>query len=216
MFSLEARFEGSLARQFLAAGSALREAADEAVLATTDDVLFRFRAEVASALTPRAANTLSRKLYPNSGQGLAGYIAERWAAPGGFVLAKFAAGGPIRSKTGGYVAHGLPTAQRFRRGRRLTLDDFEQATGLTTRLVPLGGDRFLVLAERARIDRKGIARRIAGVRRRRALGEDIPVFILKRETIIPRRINLRQVEAFGDRRLGSALIENFEKRRLLN
>ena len=104
------------------------------------------------------------------------------------------AGALIQSASGFYLAIPLAAAGRGRGGRRTTPADYEKRTGLKLRFVYRPGRPSLLVADDARLSKRGLARRKGGRRRKRdgilTGAQTVPVFVLVRQVKLKKRTDL--------------------------
>lgn len=212
--------ETHLAREMERMGSAIREGADEAVTETTASAKFRARLMVAAALTRRAGNTITDKYYPKQDKPIVGWLYSRWWRGKENVLAGFGYGATVRSRRATSLAiplkdsgtswwdSGNSLAGRMAQ-RRVTPSIFERATGLKLfRIRSRSGHILLAIHRR---DVTGLSKG-SGTGRRRVKSnragyrgsvesEIAPIFLLVKQSQVPKRFEFSTVQEFAEQRL---------------
>jgi hypothetical protein len=161
----------------------------------TDGLKTELRRQITGAgLGSRLANTWRGEVYPK-GQpsiGAAGYVWSK--APG--LVRLYAEGGIIRSKQGLFLAIPTPAAGRFGDGRRkITPGAWERIHGLRLRFVYRRGSPSLLVADNARLTKRGraaanIGRRQGAVFTRLSGRTTVPLFILVPQVTVRRRLDV--------------------------
>ncbi len=228
--NLTVKTEGaSLSRQMATLGSDIQDAANQAVERQTAETLGRMRGHIAQRLSTRAANALRSHKYVNTASALspvgsvAGYIHSGWwrkPRGGGEDIDMFAAferGDVVRPQRGQFLAIPLPQAYAVAgRGKKAPTPRLVEAA-LDTKLFVLkrsgkpallcargvatggGGKRAVIRAGQFR-NRKG------GISKRRTSGAVIPMFVLLRNTRLPRRLSFEPIRAEAEQRLAEKVI----------
>jgi Family of unknown function (DUF6441) len=142
----------------------------------------------------RLANTWRGEVYPKGQQsiGAAGYVWSK--APG--IVRLYAEGALIRSKQGLFLAIPTPAAGRFGDARRkITPGAWERIHGLRLRFVYRRGRPSLLVADNARLTKRG--RAVANIGRSRGAvftrlsgRTTIPLFILVPQVTVRRRLDV--------------------------
>ena len=161
----------------------------------TDGLKAELRAQITGAgLGSRLANTWRGEVYPK-GQpsiGAAGYVWSK--APG--IVRLYAEGTVIRSKHGLFLAIPTPAAGRFGDGRRkITPGAWERIHGLRLRFVYRRGRLSLLVADGARLTRRGRAApnvgRAKGAAFTRLAGRTtVPIFVLVPQVSVRKRLDV--------------------------
>ncbi|MCD6072267.1 MAG: hypothetical protein K0R61_2373 [Microvirga sp.] len=209
-----------------ALGAKVRDAANEAVVNTTEQAKRRSQEAVAAALTPRAGNLIGSDSYLNNEAGereVVGFTHSRWfRAPRGGktvgassrlkandVLALHASGGTILPANKGWLRLSF-MGRLLRRsdGAQLSYKDPDiDVIPITTK----SGKTALLV-----VDRRGGATAPRGMRGNkrppRARGKAIE--ILLKDVQIPQRIQMAPVVQYSERRLAENFIVSLAKRRL--
>ena len=146
----------------------MERAHGRAMWTMADSVKAAWRSEIAAAgLGTKLGNTVRAEAYPKRSGGSLNAAALVWTkAP--HILASHDEGTVIRSADGGWLAIPLPAAGRGRFGRKMTPAEYEQRTGQQLRFVYRRGRSALLVADDARLTKKGQARRKGGVAARTA------------------------------------------------
>jgi hypothetical protein len=163
--------------------------------AATDGLKAELRGQITGAgLGTRLANTWRGEVYPK-GQpsiGAAGYVWSK--APG--IVRLYAEGAVIRSKQGLFLAIPTPAAGRFGDNRqKITPGSWERIHGLRLRFVFRRGSPSLLVADNARLTKRGRAAanigRSKGVAFTRLSGRTtIPLFILVPQVTVRKRLGV--------------------------
>ena len=161
----------------------------------TDGLKTGLRRQITSAgLGSRLANTWRGEVYPK-GQpsvGAAGYV---WSKTPGLVR-MYAEGAVIRSKQGLFLAIPTPAAGRFGDGRqKITPGAWERIHGMRLRFVYRRGSPSLLVADNARLTKRGRAVANIGQRRgdpftRLSGRTTVPLFILVPQVTVRRRLDV--------------------------
>jgi len=193
---LNALLKAELAAAERAVTAGIREA--------TDGLKSELRRQVTGAgLGTRLANTWRSELYPK-GQpsiGAAGYVWSK--APG--IVRLYAEGGVIRSKQGLFLAIPTPAAGRFGDGRRkITPGAWERIHGVRLRFVYRRGSPSLLVADNARLTKRGraavnIGRRQGAAYSRLSGRTTVPLFILVPQVTVRKRLD---VDGAGEKWIG--------------
>lgn len=154
-----------------------------------------WRVQVVSAgLGQRLAKTIRSEVYPK-GQPSPNAAALIWSKAPKLIEAHDA--GPlIRSQDGFWLAIPLKAAGKGQRGGKITPGEWEAKTGLRLRFVYHGGRKALLVADDARTNKRGMALRKGGKRRKDGIlmgSQTIPVFLLLPQVKLPKRLNLMDV-----------------------
>lgn len=179
------------------------------VRAASDGLKTELRGQIKGAgFGTRLANTWRGEVYPK-GQtsiGAAGYIWSK--APG--IVRLYAEGGIIRSRHGLYLAILLPAAGRFGDNRRkITPGSWERIHGLRLRFVYRRGRPSLLVADNARLTKRGRATANIGRRKGSAFTRlsgrtTVPVFVLVPQMTLRKAPRRRRRGAEMDQRAGQA------------
>ncbi len=161
----------------------------------TDGLKTELRSQITGAgLGTRLANTWRGEVYPRSGQsiGAAGYVWSK--APG--LVRLYAEGGIIRSKQGLFLAIPTPAAGRFGDGRqKITPGAWERIHGMRLRFVYRRGSPSLLVADNARLTKRG--RAVANIGRTKGNAvtrlsgrTTVPLFLLVPQVTVRRRLDV--------------------------
>ncbi|HSE78931.1 MAG TPA: DUF6441 family protein [Alphaproteobacteria bacterium] len=190
-FKLRAAVRGDLKRLVVSELKAGEQAVTAAMREAADGLKGELRGQVEGAgLGRRLANTWRSQVFPRSGVSLraAGFVFSK--AP---TLARvFDEGATIRSRDGFFLAIPLPAAGH----PRITPAEFESNTGIPLRFVYRRGRPSLLVAEHARVDRRGQARanrtrRRDGTTFSRLTGRAaVPVFVLLPQVTLRKRLDI--------------------------
>lgn len=190
---------GSLRQIMDAEMRAGRAAALAGVTAATQGLKAELRDGIARAgLGRRLGNTWRSRMYPNNDRPInpGGYI---WStAP--MIIEVFAKGAKITPTSGKYLAVPLPAAgKRGPGGKRITPEAWERANGQKLRFVQRRGRPSLLVADNARLNKRGTAagRKGKGMTKR---GMTIPIFVLMPQVTIKKRLDIESaVDKWGGR-----------------
>lgn len=226
--NLEVKVDGgALQRHFEQMGSLVLAAGNAAVVAQTVETRDAMRAQVAVRLSGRAANALTSQTYANSGRIAGGLVYSRWwrrARATGEEIDMFAAferGDVVRAVRGQFLAIPLPAAYavvgipRGTRGRKRPPSPVDVEAALDTDLFVLkrGGRPSLLCAKDVKVTNRahgsirGKRYRNAkgGFSQRRTPGVVVPMFVLLKNSRLPRRLDFEPVVG----RLDEKLAEKF-------
>ena len=192
---LQAAIQGDLNALLQAELGAAERAVTAGVRAATDGLKTELRGQITGAgLGARLANTWRGEIYPKSGQsiGAAGYVWSK--APG--IVRLYAEGAVIRSKQGLFLAIPTPAAGRFGDGRRkITPGDWERIHGMRLRFVYRRGSPSLLVADNARLTKRG--RAVANIGRSKGNAftrlsgrTTVPLFILVPQVRVRKRLDV--------------------------
>jgi hypothetical protein len=180
---LQAAIQGDLNALLKAELGAAEHAVTTGIREATNGLKTELRGQITGAgLGSRLANTWRGEVYPK-GQpsvGAAGYVWSK--APG--IVRLYADGAVIRSKQGLFLAIPTPAAGRFGDGRRkITPGAWERIHGRHLRFVYRRGRPSLLVADNARLTKRGraaanIGRRQGAAFTRLSGRTTVPVFIL--------------------------------------
>lgn len=190
-----AALEGRLTDLMAAEVAAAEKAVGAGVGEGAEGLKTELRRQITSAgLGTRLANTWRSKLFPPSGRsiGAAGFVWSK--APG--IVGVYEDGAVIRSKRGLFLAIPLPAAGKYGDGRKkITPGGFERRTGIRLRFVYRRNAPSLLVADNARLDRRGLAR--ANIGRRKGVvytklsgRSTVPVFLLVPQVRVRKRLDV--------------------------
>jgi hypothetical protein len=208
---LAERLSGTEADTARAVTSAMRE--------VTDGLKDDLRADVVDAgLDQRLANTWRGKTFPQGGVSLDAAAFVWSKAPK--IVDAFDRGVTIRSKNGFWLA--IPTAAAGATGltttgarARITPGGFERRTGMRLRFVYRRGQPSLLVADNARLSKKGFARPNVGRTRggepftRLAGRTTIVVFILVPQVTLRKRLDVEPIAQRWANRVGPILAQHW-------
>jgi len=139
-----------------------------------------------AGLGRRLANSIRNQTFPRAGESLNAAALVWSKAPA--IVDAHDSGPLIRSKDGFYLAIPTEAAGRGLRGRRITPGEWERRRGLRLRFVYRRRGPSLLVADRARINKRGQA-----VASRSKTGRNqvtAPIFLLVPQVKLPRRLDL--------------------------
>jgi hypothetical protein len=192
---LQAAIQGDLNSLLTAELRNAERAVTAGIREATNGLKTELRRQISGAgLGNRLANTWRGEVYPKTGQSIAaaGYVWSK--APG--LVRLYAQGGIIRSKQGLFLAIPTPAAGRFGDGRqKITPGSWERIHGLRLRFVYRRGSPSLLVADNARLTKRGraaanIGRRQAAAFTRLAGRTTVPLFILVPQVTVRRRLDV--------------------------
>ena len=140
----------------------------------------------AAGLGRRLANSIRNQTFPRAGESLDAAALVWSKAP--VIVGAHDTGPLIRSKDGFYLAIPTEAAGRGLRGRRITPGEWERRRGLRLRFVYRRTGPSLLVADRARINKRGQA-----VASRSKTGRNqvsAPIFLLVPQVKLPKRLDL--------------------------
>lgn len=188
-FRTEEDLQAALHREFLAGEKAVSLAMDRAGRAVKRD----WRGQITGAgLGRRLANTIRARRYPEGAVSMdaAAFIWSK--APE--IVGAHDRGALIRSKDGFWLAIPLPAAGKGPGGKRMTPGEWERRRGVRLRFVYRRGRPSLLVADSARLSKRGIALRKRGRRRKKdgiLTGEQtVPIFLLVPQVKLSKRLDL--------------------------
>lgn len=156
------------------------------------DIKAEWRGQITGAgLGRRLSNTVRSASYPKNTDSMNAAAMVWTNAPR--IISAHNDGATVRSPEGFWLAIPLPAAGRLARSKRMTPLVFEQRTGLRLRFVYLGGRRAFLVADDARLSKRGLARRKGGRRRKDGIltgAQTVPVFLLVPQVRLRKRLNL--------------------------
>ena len=192
---LQAAIQGNLNDLLKAELAAAERAVSAGVREATDGLKTELRRQVTGAgLGTRLANTWRGEVYPK-GQpsiGAAGFVWSK--APG--LVRMYAEGAVIRSKRGLFLAIPTPAAGRYGDARqKITPGAWERIHGLRLRFIYRRGGPSLLVADNARLTKRGRATANIGRRRgdpfTRLTGRTtVPLFILVPQVAVRKRLDV--------------------------
>lgn len=172
-----------------------------------------WRDQIKSAgLGRRLGNTIRSAAYP-IGQNSFNAAAFVWSnAPN--IVAAMDQGALIRSRNGVALAVPLPEAGHSRRGGRLTPEEWERQRGLKLRFVPRGKGKLpLLVADDARLNKKGLARKKGGRRRKKdgilSGAQTVPIFVLVPQVRLRKVLDLQRATRQVHNSLPGLIVSNW-------
>jgi hypothetical protein len=163
------------------------KAVTAAMRETGTDLKSDWRGQITGAgLGQRLGNSIRSQNFPRSGESLDAAALVWSKAP--VIVGAHDTGPLIRSKDGFWLAIPLPAAGRGLRGRRITPSEWERRRGLRLRFVYRRRGPSLLVADRARINKRGQA-----VASRSKTGRNqvtAPIFLLVPQVKLPKRLTL--------------------------
>ena len=169
--------------------AAAEKATSKAMQIAGGDLKSAWRQQVVSAgLGTRLGNTVRNLNFPKGQTSLRAASLVYTKAPR--ILSAFERGATIRSKSGFYLAIPTEAAGRAAGGRRFSPAEWERRRGIKLRFVyrPRGGS--LLVAEKARLNTKGIAALSRSKTGRNQV--TVPIFILVPQVRLNKRLRLME------------------------
>ncbi|HHH46136.1 MAG TPA: hypothetical protein ENK53_03890 [Thiotrichales bacterium] len=207
-FRTEEDLQAALHREFLAGEKAVSLAMDQ----TGRTLKSIWRGQIRSAgLGRRLANTIRNKRYPEKTFSM-NAAALVWSnAPE--IVGAHEHGTLIRARNRFLLAVPLPAAGKGPRGKRITPREWERLRGIRLRFVYRRGRPSLLVAETARLNKRGWGVRKGGRRRKKdgiLTGEQtVPIFVLVPQVKLSKRLDLaRSAEAVA-RTVPNAIVNNW-------
>ena len=188
-FRTEERLQAELHDEYLAGEKAVSRAMDIA----GRRVKSAWRRQIKGAgLGNRLSNTIRAKRYP-VGTTSMNATALIWSkAPE--IIGAHDRGALIRSSEGFWLTIPLPAAGKAARGKKMTPGEWERRNGARLRFVYRRGRPSLLVADTARVGKRGVALKKRGRRRKRdgiLSGEQtVPIFILVPQVKLRKRLDL--------------------------
>lgn len=215
-FSLKA---DDLTRGLTAAEGDVARSVTAAMRRAAEGMKGDLRADVLDAgLGQRLANTWRGKTFPESGASIEAAAFVWSKAPN--IVDAFDRGVTIRSSRGFWLA--IPTAAAGKTGltptgarKRITPGGWERRTGMRLRFVYRRGAPSLLVADNARLTKRGLARANTGRSRsgatytRLAGRSTVVVFILVPQVTLRKRLDIDGVAQRWAARVGSLLVQNW-------
>ena len=192
---LQAAVQGDLNALLQAELRGAERAVTAGVRLATDGLKDELRRQITGAgLGTRLANTWRGEVYPNDGPSIraAGYVWSK--APK--LVRLYAEGAVIRSKQGLYLAIPTPAAGKYGDGRRkITPHTWEQIHGLRLRFVYRRHAPSLLVADNARLEKRGRAAANIGRSKGNAFTRlsgrtTVPLFILVPQVSVRKRLDI--------------------------
>jgi hypothetical protein len=216
MIRLTAALDGNLKRIMELEMRAAARAVTAGVREATDGLKGELRRQITSAgLGTRLANTWRGEVYPR-GQpsiGAAGYIWSK--APG--ILRLYAEGAVIRSKHGLFLAIPTLAAGRFGDNRqKITPGAWERIHGMRLRFVYRRGGPSLLVADNARLTKRGraaanIGRRQGATYTRLSGRTTVPLFILVPQVTVRKRLDVNGAAQKWTRALPQLVLRHWQR-----
>ena len=146
-----------------------------------------WRGQITGAgLGVRLANSIRSEVFPKAGASLNAAAVVWSKAP--VIVGAHDAGSLIQSKTGLWLAIPTPAAGKALGGRRITPGSWERKTGLRLRFVYRRTGPSLLVADKARLNSRGLA---AVSRSRTGRGQvTAPIFLLVPQVKLTKRLDL--------------------------
>jgi len=192
---LQAAIQGDLNALLTAELRNAERAVTAGIRAATDGLKAELRGQITGAgLGTRMANTWRGEVYPKGQPSIAaaGYVWSK--APK--LVRLYAEGAIIRSKRGLFLAIPTPAAGRFGDGRqKITPGAWERIHGLRLRFVYRRGAASLLVADNARLTRRGRAAANIGRSKGNAFTRlsgrtTVPLFVLVPQVTVRRRLDV--------------------------
>lgn len=192
MIQLDVKIDGRLDELMLRES----QAGERAVSATMRDAGSRlkttWRSDITGAgLGSRLSNTVRSEVYPKGQASLNAAALVYTKAPQ--IVGAHQTGALIRSSNGAWLAIPTEAAGKGYRGGRITPGEWQFRTGVRLRFVQRSGRTALLVADGARVNKRGLAFRKRGKRRRDGIltGETtVPIFVLVPQVQLRKRLNL--------------------------
>lgn len=238
---VDIQIEHSVSEAIGEIGSRLRDAADAAVVSSTNHLKNDMREVIDRGLGSRASYALRSDFYFGKRMEVVGFVYSAWwrTAADGLdkidMLAAFERGGLIGSPFGGALAVPLPAAYNALglpayswRGRapgnkQVTPQAIELALGQRLGIIKTRAGRLLLVARdvvrsfssRATVRSATLIDRRGRQRRRRGTAAAmVPMFVLLRGTALPKRVDFRAIRATAPQRLAENFLVELAKRDL--
>jgi hypothetical protein len=192
---LQAAIQGDLNALLTAELTAAERAVTTGVRAATDGLKTELRGQITGAgLGTRLANSWRGEVYPMGSQsiGAAGHVWSKAPA----LVRMYAEGATIRSKQGLFLAIPTPAAGRYGDARqKITPGSWERIHGMRLRFVFRRGSPSLLVADNARLTKRGraaanIGRSKGNAFTRLASRTTVPLFILVPQVTVRKRLDV--------------------------
>lgn len=170
-----------------------------------------WRGQITGAgLGRRLANSIRLATYPRADRSLNAAALVWSKAPG--IISAHDTGPLIRSKDGFWLAIATPEAGRGLRGGGITPGEWERRTGLRLRFVYRKRGPSLLVADKARINKRG---RAVASRSRTGRGQvTAPIFLLVPQVKLPKRLDLARDADPALDRVPGLIVANWVEERL--
>lgn len=219
-----------------AKGLTIQDAANAAVVRQTDETKGEMRVQIAQRLSPRAANALRSKRFtnptPGGGEGdVVGFIHSAWfrrsRSTGEQIdmFRSFETGAVIRPTRGKFLAIPLPAAYTVagiggRRGKRPTPEAVETALDQDLFVIQRGGRPAILAAKNVAFGRGRGAKIRAprarnargGFSQRRTANAIVPLFVLLKNSRLPKRLDFAQTRDGAQRGLADKFTVELARR----
>lgn len=197
MIRLDVTIDGRLDELMAAEYRAGERAVSSAMRLTAERLKLAWRGDVVSSgLGARLANAIRSEVYPRGQSSLNAAALVYTKAPQ--IIGAHERGELIRSSSGFWLAIPTEAAGKGLRGRRITPGEWQFRTGIRLRFVYRSGKSGLLVADGARLNSRGMAKKKRGTRRRDGIltGEtSVPIFVLVPQVKLPKRLNLYAIAA---------------------
>ena len=165
-----------------------------------------WRAQLTSArLGQRLANSIRGEHYPKGRSSISAAALVFSRAPK--LIDAFDRGVTIRAKNGLWLAIPTPAAGRARGGKKITPRAWEQRTGRRLRFVYRRGVPSLLVAEQARITKRGLA--VASRSKTGRGAVTAPIFLLVPQVHLRKRLDLDRAARSWEGRLPELVVANW-------
>lgn len=165
----------------------------------------------AAGMGSRLANTVRSAAYPSGQPSLNAAAMVYTKAPQ--IISAHEQGALVRSTSGFWLAIPTEAAGRGAGGRRVTPGEWQFRTGIRLRFVARSGKSALLVADGARINTRGLAKKKRGRRRRDGIlsGETtVVIFTLVPQVKLPKRLNLYAAAASVHAGIPSAIVSAWQ------
>jgi hypothetical protein len=211
---LAAAIEGRLTKLLAADLAAVERAVTAGLREASEGLKADLRGQITGAgLGERLARTWRSEIYPKGGRSIraAGLVWSK--APG--IVGLYEDGAVIRSRHGLFLAIPTPAAGRYGDGgKKITPGSWERRTGLILRLIYRRRGPSLLVADNARLSKRGLASANRGRRGdasfTRLVGRTVvPVFILLPQVRVRKRLDVAGAGRAWESRLPDLILHHW-------
>jgi hypothetical protein len=206
MAQVQVTVVGDLQKELVAEAKGAERAVTAAIRLAGAGVKAGWREQIASAgLGERLGRTIRDQYYPKGGTSIS--AAALVYSRASHIVGAFDQSVTIRSKDGFWLAIPTNAAGKGARGGRITPGEWERRTGIRLRFVYRRGRPGLLVADQARINKRGQAK---ASRSKTGRGQvSSVIFILVPQVQLSKRLNLDAVAREWQDRLPALVVQNW-------
>lgn len=209
---VDIKIDGDLEKLMAAEFREGQRAVTAAMRATGQALKENWRSQIAAAgLGLRLANSVRSAVFPKGQPSMNAAVLVYSKAPK--VVAAHESGALIRSHNGIWLAIPTTAAGHGQSGRKITPGEWQFKTGIVLRFIYTGRGSAFLVADNART-RRGSGRVVKDRRRNASRATSmIPIFILVRQTRLPKRLNLMAAAETVSAQAAGVIIANWRNTR---